>query len=114
MPPVHVLDAFGVPATVIPEGKVSLNPRLLAAIAAVLAMVKVSVDVPPCAMDVGANALENPGTGAGVTVKVAAAVLLVPSDEVRVPLVLAAAPTVADVTLTCTVQLAPAPTLPPE
>ena len=77
-------------------------------------MVKVSVDVAPCTMVVGANALENPGTDAGVMVKVAAAVLLVPSDELRVPLVLAAAPTVADVTLTCTVQLAPAPTVPPE
>ena len=113
MPPVHVLDAFGVPATVIPEGKVALNARLLAAMRApVLAMVKVSVDVPPCAMDVGANALEKPGGGA--TVKVAPAVLLVPSEEVRAPLVLAAAPTVADVTSTCTVQLAPAPKVPPE
>ena len=110
-----MLDAFGVPATVIPLGKVSLNPRLLAAkTALVFAMVKVSVDVAPCSIDVGENAFENVGAGAAVTVKVAAAVPLLPRDEVRAPLVFAAAPTVVDVTLTCTVQVAPAATVPPE
>ena len=47
-----------------------------------------------------------------LTVKVALAAPLLPSDEVRSPLVLTLSPTLALVTSTWTVQLVPAATVP--
>lgn len=57
-PAPHVVDAFGVAATVTPPGNVSVSDIPLNATApiAVLGMVMVNVDVPPDGIDVGANA----------------------------------------------------------
>ena len=82
-------------------------PEMEAPDSNLISLLSVWVDAPS-----GNTAAQLPG--AAVTVKVAAAVPLLPRDEVRAPLVFAAAPTVVDVTLTCTVQVVPAATVPPE
>ena len=58
-PPVHVVDAFGVAATVTPDGNTSLSatPESATAPTAVFAIVIVRVDVPPAVVAAGENAL---------------------------------------------------------
>ncbi len=53
------------------------------------------------------------GDGGGVTVNVSEAVPLFPEEEVRSPVVLTKVPGVLPVTSTVTVQVLPAPTVPP-
>lgn len=76
--PPQVLVRFGVPATVIPVGKVSVTPIPFIAPESAdgSVMVKVSVEVPPVAIDVGVKLLTI--VGGAATVKVAEAVSPVP------------------------------------
>ncbi len=79
VPPVQVVDAFGVPATVRPDGNVSVKSSEVADTSALLlSMVNVRVEVSPCAMLLGENALAKVGAVAAVTVSVSDAVPLLP------------------------------------
>lgn len=114
VPPVHVVLALGIAATVIPVGKVSLKSSKVAATSgAELSIVKVNVDVAPCSMDAGVKALANPGADAAVTVSVSVAVPLVPDEELSAADTFTALPTSTAVTSTEIVQLPPAATVPP-
>ncbi|CUH65089.1 hypothetical protein TG4357_01681 [Thalassovita gelatinovora] len=113
VPPEQVLVAFGVDATVIPAGKLSLNSSAVAETnAALLSMVKVSVVTLPCTMLSGANALAKPGAPGVTTFSVADAVPLLPSDDVRSSDTFSADPAVIATTSTCTLQLLSAATVP--
>jgi hypothetical protein len=70
VPPVHEFTMFGVPATVSPEGNVSVTEVTVIAEALPFAIVTVSVEVPPGLIVAGENALVIVGAVA-VTVSVA-------------------------------------------
>ena len=113
--PPQVLDTAGVGATIRPDPSVLLKLIVLAAIRpAVLSMLKVMTDVPPCTIVVGANAWAVTGSGVFVTVNVAAAVPLLPSDDVRLPVVLGYDPSATEMTVAVIAQLPLAGTVPPE
>ncbi len=112
VPPVQVVDAFGVAAIATPAGKLSVKPRLVAATVLLeLLIVNVSVLVPPVSIGSGEKTLLN--TGGGLTVNVSPAVPLLPDEEVRLPVVFACVPNVLLVTSTWTVQVPEAATVPP-
>ena len=109
----------GVRPIVTPVGSVSWSARPVSAIAplAVLATVSVSVETLPTKIDDGLNAFVNVTFGAAtVSVAVAGAVLVAPCALVMAlaGIVLTSPPGVVPVTVTLTVQVAPAATLPPE
>jgi len=110
--PPQVLLVFGVLATVIPVGSVSLTatPVSASVLAAGLVMVSVSVELEaaPTGMLLGANALVM--VGGASTVRVAEALVPIPPlVDVRVPVVLVKTPPAVAVTFMETVQLPPAP-----
>ena len=76
-----------------------------------LSMVNVKIVVLPTMIESGVKTLAK--VGGGSTVSESLAVPLLPSDEVRSPVVLTWVPTVLLVTSTCNVQLELAPTEPP-
>jgi hypothetical protein len=92
---------FGVAATTIPAGNVSVTPPADAATNAVaLLIVRVNVDTPPCTTLTGAKALENAGTSAAVMLIDATAAALSRRDDVKAPDVLVNDPLAATVTST--------------
>lgn len=108
----QVVEALPGLATVIPAGRLSVKLRFVAlTILLELSIVKVSVLVPPETIGSVPKALLNPGGRLTFNVSVAAA--LVPSEDDKVLEVLVCVPPVLLVTSTCTVQLAPAGTVPP-
>lgn len=91
VPPVQELETLGAVATVTPVGKVSLKAAFAAATGLlVLSSVKVRVDVAPCCMDDGENALVKPkGSGAETTVSPSVALLLALLGSVNDPEIVA-------------------------
>ena len=91
----------------------SLKPIPVRAVAFGLLMLKVSVDVSPTTMAVGANALPIEGGNALATSNVDEAVVPLPaSAEVTAPVTLFFVPTVVPTTLTEMVQVPPGATVP--
>ena len=81
-PVVQLAFRFGVGATRMDAGKLSVNAPLVAETRAVgLLMVSVRVDTPPCSTVLGENALENAGMSAGVMLIDATAGAVVPKDD---------------------------------
>jgi hypothetical protein len=78
--PPHVVTAFGVPATstLVGSMSVSATPDKATELAAALASVIVSIEVPPNTIDAGENALVIVTGGATVSVAVADALLVTP------------------------------------
>ena len=113
--PPQLLLAPGVSATETPEGRGSSNAIPVIAMAlAVLSTVKTICVSPPCGMVSGEKTLAKPGAAAASTVSVASAGGLAPSDEVTVSVLLRWLPAAVEVTSTAIVQVAPAPSVPPE
>ncbi|CUH65088.1 hypothetical protein TG4357_01680 [Thalassovita gelatinovora] len=106
-----VIDAGS--ATSIPEGKASLRSILDAATKDVFSILMVNVDTLPWVIVLGVKDLLTLKTGAAVTVSIASAVPLLPSDEVKSFDELAAPAPDTDRTSTEIVQLLPAETDPP-
>jgi len=105
LPPVQVVLSFGGVARTMPAGMLSVKSSAEALVdAAVLSIVKVSVDVLPVKMDAGAKALEKIG-GRSVTLSVSVAVPELPEEDVRSPVVLIWAPALEAVISTDTIQL---------
>src|SRR5688500_11059183 len=86
------------------------------ALAFALVIVKVSTEVPPMAIGLGANAFENVGRASTASVSLAAATLLPALAVVRPPagIVLTRLPAVVGVTFTVTVHEPFAGMVPPE
>ncbi len=57
LPPTQVVAGLGIAAIVMPPGSVSVSAALVSGVAVWFDSVTVSVEVPPCGMLVGANAL---------------------------------------------------------
>lgn len=103
-PPLQVVDSLAGLATIIPEGKLSMNCRLAIEFAfKVLSMVKVRVVLPPREMEDGEKLLLNPGLSVA-TVRSPVAGPLLPKVEVRSPVVLVMVAAVLEVTSTLMLQ----------
>jgi hypothetical protein len=103
--PPQVLVATGVPATCKPLGSASLKAAPVTADAFGLLIVKLSVEVPPTAMLVGANVLLMVAEPVTVSVAVFLVLPVPPWVELIGPVVLFFAPAVVPVTLTDKLQL---------
>ena len=112
--PQPVVVAFGVAATSIPAGNVSVKATPVRVVPVLeFVIVKVSVLTPPTAIGFGENALAM--LGGATTDKVSVPVLPVPPlVEVTLPVVFTLAPPVVAVTATVTVQVPLAAMVPPE
>ncbi len=107
--------AFGVAATTMPAGRLSVTSRLVAGTKAVVLLMVNVMPTDPFKVTLGdAKALVKVGTGAADRVKVADDVPLSPIEDVDVDEVLVWLVADVDWTVTETVQLAPAATVPPE
>ena len=91
MPPVQVVDAFGVAAMVTFAGNVSLIEILVPAIAAVLRSAIVMVDVSNCLMVAGAKLIDR-SIGTAVTERPGLVAVDVGNVDVKVLSVLLAVP----------------------
>ena len=112
--PPQVLLVFGIAATVMPDGKVSLTATPLSGrtLAAGLVMVSISVEVPFCGMLFGVNDLTMVGGTSAVSVSLPV-LPRPPLVALTTPVVLVKAPPAVAVTFTVMVQKVPALTDPP-